>query len=77
MILSQIKQHLKENSGLTIPQIQYKTGYDRAVIEQAIHTWIEKGKVTAVVQENPCAKCLVSCVSKSCAEEETLYCWIE
>lgn len=77
MILSQIKNLLQNENNLSAAQIAAKTGYDKAVIIQALSTWVEKGKVTTVVKENPCAHCLSSCVSKTCAEEDIIYQWIE
>ncbi|MFW5808792.1 MAG: FeoC-like transcriptional regulator [Spirochaetota bacterium] len=75
MILARIKELLHENEALSAGQIATKTGYDRQVIQQALDTWLEKGKVERLVIENPCSGCLSSCASRSCSEDAVLYRW--
>jgi hypothetical protein len=75
MIHTKIKSLLTEHKTLSISQLVKKTGFDKIIVEEALKTWIKKGKVSEFEAHNPCKHCLTTCVSNSCAEEETLYIW--
>lgn len=80
MILSQVRSYLKAVEGAGLNELVRELNYDPAVVEQALETWIRKGKVILLTPEGGCSGCSCGSSTTSCSTLSDLvriYRWVE
>jgi hypothetical protein len=72
MILSDIKVYLQERKQATLSDLSLHFDSDPEAMRGMLARWVEKGKITKMVQPNGCKK---GCPSCGCGEVAEIYVW--
>jgi predicted transcriptional regulator len=76
MLLTQIRDLLRDKGEASLETIAYALKSDEGLVEQVLEEWVRKGRVVKVTRDNPCDKSgIMGCSCSNLEQGIPIYQW--